>query len=84
MEVLFYDGEPGIEDHLLREGMRYQRCIWHGKRDFPIFLFQDGLKKEDQRPFRQFLEEIPLFWLTQEMLEEVLPPEKELVVELVE
>jgi hypothetical protein len=84
LQVLFSDGGPGIEDNLLSEGMRQQRCIWHGKRDFPILLFQDGLKKREQFPFRKLLEEIPLFWLTQEVLEEVLPPEKEVIVELVE
>lgn len=84
LEVLLSDGEAGIEDNLLSEGMRPQRCIWHGKRDFPVLLFQDGLKKDEQEPFRELLENIPLFWLTKGLLEEVLPPEKELVVELVE
>ena len=84
LQVLFSDGGPGIEDNLLSEGMRQQRCLWHGKRDFPILLFQDGLKKQEQLPFRKLLEEIPLFWLTQEVLEEVLPAEKEVIVGLVE
>ena len=84
LQVLFSDGGPGIEDNLLSEGMRQQRCLWHGKRDFPILLFQDGLKKQEQAPFRKLLEEIPLFWLSQEVLEKVLPPEKEVIVELVE
>ncbi len=84
LEVLFSDGEPGLEENLLSEGMRQQRCIWHGKRDFPILLYQDGLKKQEQRPFLELLGEILLFSLTKERLEEVLPPEKEIVVELVE
>lgn len=84
LEVLFSDGEPGIEENLLSYGMRKQRCIWHGKRDFPILLYQDGLKKEEQQPLRELIEDILLFSLTKELLEEVLPPEKELVVELVE
>jgi hypothetical protein len=84
LEVLLSDGEPGIEENLLSEGMRPQRCIWHGKRDFPILLYQDGLKKEEQQPFRKLMEDILLFSLTKELLEEVLEPEKELVTELVE
>lgn len=84
LEVLFSDGGPGIEDNLLSEGMRQQRCVWHGKRDFTYILFQDGLKKDEQQPFVELLENIPLFLLKKELLEEVLPPEKELVVELTE
>ena len=84
LEVLFSDGGPGIESNLLSEGMRPQRCVWHGKRDFPILLYQDGAKKEEQEPFHGLMKEILLFSLTKELLEEVLPPEKELVVELIE
>jgi len=84
LEVLFSDGGPGIEDNLLAEGMRPQRCVWHGKRDFPFLLYQDGAKKEEQEPFHVLMKEILLFSLTKELLEEVLPPEKELVVELIE
>lgn len=82
LQVLFSDGAPGIEENLLSEGMRKQRCIWHGKRDFAILLYQDGLKKEEQKPFRKLMAEILLFSLTKELLEEVLPPEKELVEEI--
>ncbi len=84
LEVLFSDGELGIEEKFLTESMRQQRCYWHGKRDFFVLLFQDGLKKKEQEPLRQLLESIPLFWLSQNVLEDVLPPEKELVVELIE
>ena len=84
LEVLFSDGEPGIEENLLSEGMRHQRCTWHGKRDLPFLLFQDGLKKEGQQHLRKLMEDILVFSLTKELLEEVLEPEKELVVELVE
>jgi hypothetical protein len=84
LEVLFSDGGPGIEENLLSEGMRPQRCVWHGKRDFPILLYQDGAKKEEQEPFHKLVKEILLFSLTKELLEEVLPPEKELIVALVE
>jgi len=82
--VLFSDGEPGIEKNFLEESMRQQRCYWHGKRDFFVLLFQDGFKKKEQEPLRELLESIPLFWLSKNILEDVLPPERELVVELVE
>jgi len=84
LEVLFSDGGPGIEFNLLAEGMQHQRCVWHGKRDFPILLYQDGAKKEEQEPLHRLMKEILLFSLTKELLEEVLPPERELVVELAE
>ena len=84
LEVLFSDGGPGIEENLLSYGMRHQRCVWHGKRDFPILLYQDGAKKEEQEPFHALMKEILLFSLRKDLLEKVLPPEKEIVVELVE
>jgi len=34
LEVLFSDGEAGIEEALLEEGMLHQRCVLHGRRDF--------------------------------------------------
>jgi hypothetical protein len=84
LEVFFSDGGPGIEFNLLAEGMRYQRCVWHGKRDFEILLYQDGAKREEQEPFHALMKKISLFSLTKELLEGVLPPEKELVVKLVD
>lgn len=84
LEVLFSDGGAGIEENLLSEGMRPQRCVWHGKRDFSILLYLDGAKKEEQQPFHSLMKEILLFSLSQELLEEVLPPEKEVVIKLVE
>jgi len=84
LEVLFCDGGPGIEKNLLSEGMRSQRCVWHGKRDFPFLLYQDGAKKEEQKPFRKLIDEILLFSLTREMVEELLPQDKKVVVQLVE
>ncbi len=41
LEILFSDGEPGIEENLLREGMRTQRCIFH----FLIFFIEMELRK---------------------------------------
>jgi len=56
LEVLLSDGAAGIEKNLLSCGMRKQRCIWHGKRDFPFLLYQDGLKKQEQQPLRKLME----------------------------
>lgn len=84
LEVLFSDGEPGIEDNLLDEGMRPQRCVLHGKRDFPYVLYRDGFKKEQQLPLRERLENIPIFTLTKERLEELEPEDLPKVRELAE
>ncbi|MBA7582251.1 hypothetical protein ES708_24176 [subsurface metagenome] len=48
--MLFSDGGAGIEENLLDPGMLNQRCIWHGKRDFPYVLYGDQLKKMQQEP----------------------------------
>lgn len=77
-------GKKNMRWALASEGMRLQRCYWHGKRDFSFLLFQDGFKKKEQEPLRELLESIPLFWLSQHVLEHVLPQEKELVTELIE
>lgn len=71
LELLLSDGEPGIEQALLAEGMRHQRCVVHCKRDFPYILYLDGLKKGEQRPFREKLESLPVFHLPRERLEEL-------------
>jgi len=73
IEVLFSDGGPGISETLLTEGMRHQRCLWHGKRDFPFILYHDGLKKIQQEPFKILFGQIPVFSLTQERLEQIDP-----------
>ncbi|RMG74727.1 MAG: hypothetical protein D6710_01210 [Nitrospirae bacterium] len=73
LEVLFCDGGPGIEDNLLADGMRVQRCILHGKRDFPYILYADNLKKAQQKPFKDKLKSIPVMNLTQRDLELLRP-----------
>lgn len=82
IEVLFSDGGPGIEEAFLEEGMRHQRCVLHGKRDFPYLLYMDGLKKDTQAFFKTKLEENPVFHFTKDKLEaltsEDLPKVKEL------
>lgn len=73
LEVLFSDGGPGIEQNLLAEGMRHQRCLWHGKRDFPFILYMEGLKKAEQQPFKSLFGNIPIFDFTKERLEKISP-----------
>jgi len=50
LRVLFSDGGPGIVENLLSSQMRDQRCVWHGKHDFPYILYTEGLKKPEQQP----------------------------------
>ena len=69
LEVLFSDGGAGIKEHLSEPGMRHQRCIWHGKRDFPYILYGDRLKKRQQEPLTGKLRSIPIMNLTQAGLE---------------
>jgi hypothetical protein len=80
LEVLFSDGGPGIEENLVEPGMRQQRCIWHGKRDFPYILYGDQLKKTQQEPLKAKLRSIPAMNLTQGGLE-LLNPDDFLKVE---
>ena len=68
LEVLFADGEPGIEA-LLLPGMRFQRCLVHGRRDFPFLLYADDLKKKEQLPFTQHFDSLPVFSFPQKKLE---------------
>jgi len=82
LEVLFSDGGPGIEQNLLAEGMRQQRCLWHGKRDFPFLMYADGLKKAEQQPFKSLFGEIPIFDLTRDRLEKIDPADYQTIQEL--
>ena len=82
LEVLFSDGGPGIEENLLAEGMRLQRCLWHGKRDFPFLMYADGLKKAEQQPFKSLFGQIPVFDLTKERLEKIYPADQETIQQL--
>ena len=70
IEVLFSDGELAME-LLLEEGMRHQRCLVHGKRDFEYLLYRDGFRKKDQIPLIQKLKNIPVFSLTKKGLEDI-------------
>jgi hypothetical protein len=63
--------------------MEQQRCIWHGKRDFFYLLFQEGLKKKAQGPYRQLIENNPLFFLRKQQLEQLGREDRPVVEKLV-
>ena len=84
LEVLFSDGGAGIEENLLDPWMRHQRCLWHGKRDFPYILYADQVKKTEQEPFKDKLKSIPAMKLKQSDLEELTAEELPKVKELAE
>ncbi|MEA1964117.1 MAG: hypothetical protein U9O41_03205 [Candidatus Aerophobetes bacterium] len=84
LEVLFSDGGPGIEEALLEKGMRHQRCVLHGKRDFSYILYIDGLKKAEQLPLREKLAAIPVFQFNKEKIEELSPEDLPKVKDLAE
>ncbi|MBN2222531.1 MAG: hypothetical protein JW708_10030, partial [Vallitaleaceae bacterium] len=81
LEVLISDGGPGIEENLLVEGMRHQRCVLHGKRDFGVMLFQDGIKKKGQKPFVDFLDNIPAMMFTKARLEKISENDRPSIIE---
>ncbi len=76
LELLFSDGGPGIEENLLRKGMKPQRCLWHGKRDFPYLLYADGFKKDEQASLVEQLQAIPAMNLTKAQLEQLRPEDR--------
>jgi len=83
LKVLFSDGGPGIEESLLGAGMKPQRCLWHGKRDFPYLLYADGIKKRKQAPFVEKLESIPALQLTKHQLESLHPEDRPRIEQIV-
>ena len=84
LRVLFSDGEPGIAENLLSNRMRHQRCVWHGKRDFPYQLYADDLKKADQKPFIDQLHAIAAMTMTKAQLEKLRPQDRPQVEQLAE
>lgn len=84
LEVLFSDGGPGIAENLLHPGMKPQRCQWHGKREFPYFLYADGFKKAEQQSLVEKLQSVPVMTLTQRDLEKLRPEDRPLVEQMVE
>ena len=69
VEVLICDGGPGIEEAFLLDGMRIQRCQWHGKRDLSFILYQDGVKKVQQQEVMEKFDAIPLVGWNKENIE---------------
>jgi hypothetical protein len=63
--------------------MRPQRCLWHGKRDFPCLLYADGIKKGAQAPFVEKLESIPPLQLTKHQLESLHPEHRPRIEQIV-
>jgi len=84
LEVLFSDGGAGIEENLLDTAMQHQRCLWHGKRDFPYILYAEKLKKAQQKPLKDKLKSIPAMNLTRSELEKLAPEDIHKVKELAE
>lgn len=76
LQVLFSDGGSGIEESLLGSAMKHQRCLWHGKRDFPYLLYADGIKKGKQDPWVEKLKSIPALQLTKDQLESLRPEDR--------
>jgi hypothetical protein len=84
LRVLFSDGEPGIAENLLSPRMRHQRCVWHGKHDFPYMLYTEGLKRPDQKPLVDQLNAIAAMRMTQAQLESLQPQDRPQVEQLAE
>jgi hypothetical protein len=84
LEVLFSDGGAGIEEAFLDEGMSHQRCILHGKRDFPYLLYRDGVKKEEQIFLKEKLDQNPVFHFTKSKLESLTPEDLPKIKKLTE
>ena len=84
LEVLFSDGGVGIAESLLHPGMTPQRCQWHGKREFPYFLYADGFKKAEQGLLVDKLQSVPAMTLTQGDMEKLRPEDRPLVEQMVE
>jgi hypothetical protein len=73
LEVLFSDGGPGIAENLLHPSMKPQRCQWHGKREFPYFLYADGFKKAEQQALVEKLQAVPVMTPVQADVEKLRP-----------
>ncbi|MCJ7698287.1 MAG: hypothetical protein MUO73_08180 [Thermoplasmata archaeon] len=76
LEVLFSDGEPDLVDALLKPGIQLQRCVIHGKRDFPYILYADHLKKRKQAPLVDFLKSIPVMHFSNAYMETLSDKDK--------
>jgi len=76
LEVLVSDGESELIQTLRKPGMRLQRCVVHGRRDFPFILYADHLKNKKQTPFINLLDSIPALHFTKESMETLQSKDK--------
>ncbi len=83
LKALFSDGAPGVEEALLSKTMIHQRCLWHGKRDFPYLLYADGFKKAEQQPFIKQLNAIPAMMMSKGQLEGLRPEDRPRVEQII-
>jgi hypothetical protein len=84
LEVLFCDGGPGITENLLHPAMRAQRCLWHGKREFPYFLYNDGFKKAEQRELVDKLKAVPIMTVVQADVERLRAEDRRGVEQMID
>ena len=84
LRVLCSDGESGIAESLLSPRMRHQRCVWHGKHDFPYLLYMDGLKRPDQKRLVDQLNAIAALRMSQAEVESLRPQDRRHLEQLAE
>lgn len=82
LKILFSDGGAGIQENLLQKRMDHQRCLWHGKREFPYLLYADGAKKVKQAPFLAQLQSIPIMNFTKSQMERLCHEDRPLVEQI--
>lgn len=57
-KVFVGDGEKGLSDAMCKNGMEFQFCHEHAKRDLSFYLWKDGLTKKKSAPYRSEFEGI--------------------------
>jgi hypothetical protein len=62
--------------------MKPQRCLWHGKREFPYLLYADGAKKLKQKPFLEKMQSIPVFHFTRLQMEQLRPEDRPQIAQI--
>ncbi len=82
LKFLFSDGGPGISESLLAPWMKPQRCLWHGKREFPYLLYADRAKKRNQKSFLEKMQSIPVFHFTQLQMEQLRPEDRPQIAQI--
>lgn len=82
LKIFFSDGGSGIQENLLRKGMDHQRCLWHGKREFPYLLYADGAKKAKQAPSLDQLQYIPIMNLNKSQMDRLRPEDRPVVEQI--